>query len=143
MYSCTYRRLHVFPRFFPVTRFPTLTAGWQWLHVLSRLPPLTSVFPALIARYLLLLPGSYWLSAFSADVVIGAVILEKKKRETLHQVASRVVALSFPDTDIGPLTLASTITPLSSPGLCSPSPSAQLDGLEHDSEMDTGKYRSF
>lgn len=40
--------------------------------------------------------------------------------------------------DMGPLTLASTITPLSSPGLCSPSPSPQLDGLEPDNEMDTG-----
>lgn len=44
----------------------------------------------------------------------------------------------FKGHDMGPLTLASTITPLSSPGLCSPSPSAQLDGLEPDNEMDTG-----
>ncbi|PFX33660.1 Transforming growth factor beta regulator 1 [Stylophora pistillata] len=42
------------------------------------------------------------------------------------------------DPDMGPLTLASTITPLSSPGLCSPSPSTQLEGLEHDTEMDPG-----
>ncbi|KAJ7328162.1 hypothetical protein OS493_025576 [Desmophyllum pertusum] len=44
----------------------------------------------------------------------------------------------FKDADMGPLTLASTITPLSSPGLCSPSSGTQLDGLEHDNEMDTG-----
>lgn len=44
----------------------------------------------------------------------------------------------FKDTDMGPLTLASTFTPMSSPGLCSPSPNTQLDGLEHDNEMDTG-----
>ena len=49
----------------------------------------------------------------------------------------------FSDADMGPLTLASTITPLSSPGLCSPSSGTQLDGLEHDNEMDTGKYLEF
>ena len=41
------------------------------------------------------------------------------------------------DTDMGPLTLASTITPLSSPGLGSPS------GLENDSEIDAGKFHNF
>lgn len=40
--------------------------------------------------------------------------------------------------DPGLQTLASTITPLSSPGLCSPTPSTQLDELEPDNEMDTG-----
>lgn len=40
--------------------------------------------------------------------------------------------------DPGLQTLASTITPMSSPGLCSPTASAQLDDLEPDNEMDTG-----
>ena len=55
----------------------------------------------------------------------------------------QVGVLYLVDPDMGPLTLASTITPLSSPGLCSPSPSTQLDGLEHDTEMDPGRFLSF
>jgi len=44
----------------------------------------------------------------------------------------------FKDHDMGLQTFSSTFTPLSSPGLCSPNPSSQLDGLEPDNEMDTG-----
>lgn len=40
--------------------------------------------------------------------------------------------------DPGLQTLASTITPMSSPGLGSPSPGTRLDDLEGDNEMDTG-----
>ena len=55
----------------------------------------------------------------------------------------QVIVLYLVDPDMGPLTLASTITPLSSPGLCSPSPSTQLEGLEHDTEMDPGRLLTF
>ena len=54
-----------------------------------------------------------------------------------------VVMVSLPDADLGPPTLASTITPLSSPGLGSPSPFTQLDELGHDNEMDPGECLNF
>lgn len=63
--------------------------------------------------------------------------IDRAMNQTMNQSIDHDEEM-FKDPDMGPLTLASTITPLSSPGLCSPSPSTQLEGLEHDTEMDPG-----
>ena len=129
------------PHFSLITHFPALFIDYRYT-VSQHLEPVT-YFSRVFFRFLI--------SAFRLPVAFFPVLLDHvlfcgfdftlilKQSYLCGKLRSRYVTWSFLDTDMGPLTLASTITPMSSPGLCSPGPDTRLDGLEHDNEMDTGK----